>query len=162
MKIIFRDYRPADKEMVRECIEGIHDYLIAIDPFSLIRRATGFGQHIVEKTMENVARFQGKIIFAESEGNVCGMIVGFLIEQSPEDLLECAPMKAGKIKELFVAEGWRGQGIGRALVERMEEYFRELGCDRVFVHCFGPNKGARECYKKLGFEEWGVDHVKRL
>jgi GNAT superfamily N-acetyltransferase len=61
--------------------------------------------------------------------------------------------------ELFhVPEHLRGQGHGRALIERVEAFGRERGCIGIWLDTFSFQ--ARPFYEKLGFSVFGTleDH----
>jgi ribosomal protein S18 acetylase RimI-like enzyme len=53
---------------------------------------------------------------------------------------------------LFIAQDWRGKGVGRALVEAMLARARELGCDYVKVGTHPDNVAAQEFYRAYGFQ----------
>ena len=57
------------------------------------------------------------------------------------------------INELVVAEGARGRGIGRRLVQRVIEVAREQGMDEVEVGTEKDNIPARRFYKSQGFDQ---------
>jgi len=53
------------------------------------------------------------------------------------------------VRYLWVAEAWRGQGFGRALLVRAEEEARQAGARRVYLSTFSFQ--APEFYKRLGY-----------
>lgn len=91
-----------------------------------------------------------------------GCIAGIIEKQSKKDLLECAPTKAGKILELYVAESYRNHGIGKMLMKKIEAYFRKKKCDLVRVDVFSPNKAAFIFYVGLHYQERMRDMIKLL
>jgi RimJ/RimL family protein N-acetyltransferase len=55
-----------------------------------------------------------------------------------------------------VAVGYRGQGIGTALLERAVEWARSSPVvRRVELHVFARNEGARRLYERMGFQVEG-------
>ncbi len=58
------------------------------------------------------------------------------------------------IKVLWVAVEVRKQGYGRSLVERATEQARSIGCHSVWLDA--SDIDARQFYRSLGFEEFGV------
>lgn len=66
-----------------------------------------------------------------------------LVENDDEDHPEWRPWLAGMV----VAEAWRGQGIGSALVTALLAHARRLGFERVFFGTDGPG-----FYTRLGAE----------
>ncbi|WP_333785267.1 GNAT family N-acetyltransferase [Thermocrinis sp.] len=59
----------------------------------------------------------------------------------------------GAIHELVVLPEYRGLGIGKKLLERAIQYFKERGLDTVELWVGDENAWAIEFYKKQGFVE---------
>jgi RimJ/RimL family protein N-acetyltransferase len=56
-----------------------------------------------------------------------------------------------------VAREWRGQGIGRRLLERAIEWARGSGVvTRIELHVFTRNEGAIRLYERCGFAVEGT------
>ncbi len=53
------------------------------------------------------------------------------------------------VAQLFVAPGWRGQGLGRALLAEAESLAREKNCVGIYLDTFSPN--AEGFYRAQGF-----------
>jgi GNAT superfamily N-acetyltransferase len=60
------------------------------------------------------------------------------------------------IWDVFVDEGHRGRGHGRAAMLLAEEEARRRGIDRVELNVFGGNQVARELYRSLGYDDVAV------
>lgn len=56
------------------------------------------------------------------------------------------------LKELYVAEAARGQGVGRALMARLFVVAVECGCSRIEWMTERINTGAQAFYARLGHE----------
>jgi GNAT superfamily N-acetyltransferase len=54
------------------------------------------------------------------------------------------------VVDLYVGESWRGQGVGKALMEEAGRVCRSLGGTQLFWAVYAPNKPAIEFYKHLG------------
>ena len=69
------------------------------------------------------------------------------LHQKPYSLLE----------DVFVEENFRGQGIGKQLVEKAIQEAKNKGCYKII----GTSRNAREkvhkFYKHLGFDQYGVE-----
>ena len=57
------------------------------------------------------------------------------------------------LEDLFVAEGARGSGLGRAMVEAVLQRAQARGCRRVELDVDDANAPARALYDALGFRE---------
>ena len=59
----------------------------------------------------------------------------------------------GAIHELVVLPEYRGMGIGKILLDKVIEYFKDRGLDTAELWVGDENFRALEFYKKYGFEE---------
>jgi ribosomal protein S18 acetylase RimI-like enzyme len=55
------------------------------------------------------------------------------------------------LRDLYVARGHRGQGVGRALVTRVLDDARAAGVPRISLQTESDNDAARALYRSLGF-----------
>jgi ribosomal protein S18 acetylase RimI-like enzyme len=55
------------------------------------------------------------------------------------------------IHDLAVLAAYRGQGVGRRLLERVEAKGRELGCCKLTLEVRDDNRPAQRLYEKIGF-----------
>lgn len=57
---------------------------------------------------------------------------------------------------LMVAKDFRGEGLGKFLLETIIEKAKEMGIKTVILDVFSDNEIARNLYRKVGFKEFGV------
>ena len=57
-------------------------------------------------------------------------------------------------EDLYVSDGARRGGLGRALVEAACDHARERGCRRIQLDVNEANRGAVALYESLGFSSW--------
>lgn len=84
------------------------------------------------------------IIVAEIEGSVAGYIHG-----SDYDCSYIPPLK--NILALGVLEEYRGKGIGRALINALEEWAKTDGCAGVRLVSSSYRTGAHDFYLRCGY-----------
>lgn len=63
--------------------------------------------------------------------------------------------RVGAIHEIVVLPEYQGQGIGKALMEKVLSYFKEKGLDTAELWVGDENRKAYEFYKRFGFHENG-------
>jgi len=60
---------------------------------------------------------------------------------------------ACEMKRLFVRDGFRGSGCGRALVESIIAWARKTGYQRILLDTLPAMDQAQHLYLRLGFQE---------
>lgn len=132
---------PSEHDLVRPLLLELYEYE---QPF--------FADHPqlspedLEETVQPVpARFQGEnVILAVREGKgLAGFCWCVLFD--PGTGLE------GEVAEVYVAEGNRQRGVGRALLEAAVGLFRERGVTLGYVWTRGENEAAVKLYRDAGF-----------
>jgi GNAT superfamily N-acetyltransferase len=68
----------------------------------------------------------------------------------------------GHVEDIIVAPEGEGMGVGRALLEKAEEWARGRGYRWLTLNVFAENLRAREVYRRLGYGEDMGKCVKEL
>jgi GNAT superfamily N-acetyltransferase len=101
----------------------------------------------VRKRFETISKQpEHKVVVAERDGKVVGLMSFHSL-----DLLY-GTEKLGRITALVVTESERGNGIGKMLVAKAEEFAREEGCDRIELTSGNRRVEAHKFYESLGYE----------
>lgn len=111
--------------------------------------------------LANVAKHNGKIFVAESDG---GERLGWGVahERESEVFVVENLRLHGYISELFVVEQARGLGVGRALIAACEEWARARGLPVMMIGVLAGNARARQIYETSGFSPYAVELRKLL
>ena len=96
-------------------------------------------RHIDEDVEANPAG----VFVAETEGRIAGYVT---------TLLDCEAGK-GRIPNLAVAAEFRGQGLGRRLIEHALDYFRREGLAYAMIETMAQNETGQHLYPACGFVE---------
>lgn len=78
---------------------------------------------------------------------------GVLLKKETPPLAVLRPRRIALLEDLYVKEGHRGLGIGRALIRRMEEAAREWEADAFQLKVWEGNQEARCFYHRLGWKD---------
>ena len=89
----------------------------------------------------------GTIAVACDGEQVIGFVRG-VIRLGPDHL---GGAKIGFVDHTFVAESFRGQGIGRKLFTLLENWFRDSGVKRLELQVLCENKDAIAAWSAFGF-----------
>jgi GNAT superfamily N-acetyltransferase len=61
-----------------------------------------------------------------------------------------------------VVDGWRGRGIGRALIAHLEGWATDHGVERMVLNVSAANEGAIRLYHELGYRDFDLSMLKSL
>jgi len=145
-----REYRPEDVQQVLACQIELQDFLHALEP--IILEGKVIAKTYLDFVFARCAETDGKVFVAE----VASQIVGFIAlwtKVKPEDLDE-EPLEYAFISDLVVLPSYRGQRLGRALLQKAEEYARSHGATTLKLEVLAKNDVARNLYKNYGFREY--------
>ena len=67
------------------------------------------------------------------------------------ELEQCVP-ESFYVNMLAAYPRFRGQGLGSALMARVDGLAREAGCDLISIEVFEANQGALRLYHRLGYQ----------
>lgn len=103
----------------------------------------GMGVNNLDDSREGIGRFLARnpdtCFIAEQDSAMVGVI------------LVGSDGRRGYIYHTAVAPTMRGQGIGRALVERALDALRAIGIHKVALVAFARNEAGNAFWEKLGF-----------
>ena len=112
--------------------------------------------------LEEVQKNSGKCYLAIENDKVLGMIMGTIPGYEEYDYLDYKCPKRGKITELIVTFKTRNNGIGKALMETLEKYFKDNNCEYVLVDVFAYNKNGIKFYDKQGYHPRMYTEIKKI
>lgn len=146
MKII--EYDSIYDEQIKNLLVELQNYLIDIDDWHTQVMIPEYRENIFKLDMNKVKKQNGKIYLSIENGIVNGLIIGIVEEKDEIDKLTNDCAKTGSVFELVVKSNIRGNGIGKSLLDKIEEYFRSIYCQRINIEVFGPNKKGLNFYEK--------------
>ncbi len=162
MDIQIVSYENEYKDQLIHLFEDFQDYLVKLDPMQRLRKQSGYGEHTLTKTIQEIEENNGVFYVALDGDTIIGFSCGIVEKQSPEIFLGVIPSTQGRIIELYVDKKYRGKGIGTTLMKKVETYLKQKGCEVVKVEVFAPNDLAKNLYEKLGYEARDIDNIKKL
>ena len=128
MKII--EYDSIYDEQIKNLLVELQNYLIDIDDWHTQVMIPEYRENIFKLDMNKVKKQNGKIYLSIENGIVNGLIIGIVEEKDEIDKLTNDCAKTGSVLELVVKSNIRGNGIGKSLLDKIEEYFRSIYCKR--------------------------------
>ncbi|MEI9990984.1 MAG: GNAT family N-acetyltransferase [Rhizomicrobium sp.] len=151
-------HTPEDEAAALAFIMGSQRFEHALEPDRRLDPAVA-REHFAALT-QKVATNQGRMFIAEEDGRAVGWVV-FLVERKPVFVVE-DERTHGYITELFVEDGARGLGVGRALIEACEDEARRLGLSQIMIGLLTKNARAAEIYARAGYGPYASELRKYL
>ena len=160
MEII--EYSKEYEDDCKDLLVELEEYIVSIDKDNLDQVGKDYRDKMLEYDLKEVSKFNGKCYLAIENNKAIGLIMGLIREWSDEDYLDYKCPKTGKITELIVSKNTRSSGIGRALIMKMEEYLKSVGCSYITIEVFAYNENAKAFYEKGGYHTRMHDLIKKV
>ena len=160
MQII--EYEDKYLEDIRDLLVELEEYIVSIDKDELDQVGKDYREKMALMELEEVNKNNGKCYIAVENDKAIGLIMGCIFPYDEKDYLDYKCPKKGEITELIVSKKARGRGIGKVLMNKMEEYFKSLGCEYILLDVFAYNVNAIKFYEKEGYHSRMYKEIKKI
>ena len=160
MKVI--EYEDKYLKDVRDLLVELEEYIVSIDKDELDQVGKDYREKMALMELEEVNKNNGKCYIAVENNKAIGLIMGCIFPYDEKDYLDYKCPKKGELTELIVSKKARGQGIGKVLMNKMEEYFKSLGCEYILLDVFAYNVNAIKFYEKEGYHSRMYKEIKKI
>lgn len=97
-----------------------------------------------EEIAKKLQRDPDLFLVAEENGKIIGTVLGGY------------DGRRGLVYHLAVAESYRGNGLGTALMNELESRLKAKGCYKYYLLVTHDNLDVRDFYRRMGWEEMPV------
>ena len=149
-------------EEVKDLLVELEEYILSIDEDNLDNLHPEYREKMAVLDLEEIKNNNGKCYLAIEEEKVIGLIMGYVIIYDKYDYLDYKCPKSGEVSELIVSKRARNSGICKSLMNKMEQYFKSINCEYIFIDVFGYNKNAIEFYKRQGYHTRMLRNIKKI
>ncbi len=149
------------EENLKNLLVELQEYIVSIDREEFNRAEEEFREKYFSKIMEDVNKYEGKIFLALENDIVVGAIIG-VINNDEIDNYDFKAPKRGRVIDLVVANDYQGMGIGKKLLQSMENHFKDVGCRGVLLDVFAYNDKAYKFYEKYGYFNRTIQMMKNI
>ena len=156
------EYEEKYLDDVRNLLTDLEEYLVSIDKDDLDQVHPEYREKMALNDLKKIEENDGKCYLAQHDNKVVGLIMGIVSPYEPYDYLDYKCPKCGDIIELIVSSNARLSGVGSMLMEKMESYFKSVGCEYVKVDVFAYNNIAIKFYEKKGYHPRMYIDIKKL
>ena len=160
MKIV--EYEDKYLEDVKDLLVELEEYIVSIDKDNLDLVHPEYRDKMALLDLKKVNENNGKCYLAIENNKAVGLIMGAIFPYDEYDYLDYKCPKRGEIIELIVSKNIRSKGIGKLLMNKMEEYFKSLGCEYVLVDVFAYNENAIKFYNKNNYHNRMHTMIKKI
>lgn len=160
MQII--EYEDRFLDDVKNLLVELEEYIIKIDEDGLDQLHSEYKDKMALLDLKTIKDNNGKCYLAIQNNMVIGLIMGYVRVYDEFDYLDYKCPKSGVISEFIVSEKVRSKGIGKQLINKMEEYFKSIDCEYILLECFAYNKSAINFYKSQGYHTRMLVNIKKL
>ena len=160
MRII--EYEDKYLEDVKDLLVELEEYILTIDKDNLDQLHEDYHDKMAIIDLEKVKNNNGMCFIAVENDKAVGVIMGIVGSYDEYDYLDYKCPKRGEIIELIVSKKVRSKGLGKELMEKMEDYFRSINCEYVIIDVFAYNDLAINFYERRGYHTRGLLDIKKL
>ena len=160
MQII--EYEDKYLDDIRDLLTELEEYLVSIDKDDLDRVHPEYHEKMALVDLEEVNKNNGKCYLAIENDKAIGLIMGIISSYDEYDYLDYKCPKRGVITELIVTSKVRSKGVGQALMDKIETYFKLNDCKYSLVDVFAYNENAINFYNKKGYHSRMYTNIKKL
>ena len=139
------------EEQVKNLLVELQEYIAEIDDWKLNIMTKTYSEQYYSKIVEECDE-NGKIFLAIDNEKVIGLICGYINRSEKYDDCYYLSPKSCTISELIVTKNIRSKGVGTMLINYAEKYFKNQGCEYVYVDVFEPNNSALKFYEKNNYQ----------
>ena len=155
------EYNSQYDEEIKDLLVELQDYIVSIDKEKYNIITKDFREKYFEKTMEEIKRYNGKMLLYQENQKIIGLIVGLINNEDTFEYDFKSP-KRGRITELIVSRNYRGKEYGKILLNSMEKDLLNKGCKDILIGVFGYNENAIKFYEKNGYHPRMMDMTKKI
>jgi ribosomal protein S18 acetylase RimI-like enzyme len=156
----FRTYK--EIQTLKQFMTDLQAHLSKLDPENLLIVPELYGSRYVEGRYFSSPTMNLIMFVAKIKTKIIGLIAAGDDVKNHLDAIGMRDEKAGRVLELIVDKKYRNQGIGGMLIKAVEEDFRALGYESMYVEAFAPNEEAVKFYLQNEYKPRSVELRKKL
>lgn len=126
-----------------------------IDPENMPEPAPDGARRYAVRVGDSLDDTHTRVFVAEDDGRVVGYVMGVIVDMVPETFIAA---RSGFLADIYVLSDYRGQGVGRALVEAFRGWLQGRGVTHYEWFVAEKNAEARAFWQKVG----GIDVMIRM
>ena len=97
------------------------------------------------------------VIVAIVNEKIIGYLAGTICEKCPYEITQY-----GEINNMLVDNNYRGQGVGKRLINKFKDYCKSKNINNLKVVASAKNTNAIKFYKTQGFNEFDISFIMNI
>jgi GNAT superfamily N-acetyltransferase len=144
--VMIRRATPIDADDIARLWETLVEYHYRLDP-SLPQAAAEGGYRYALRLIDRMDDTHTRVFVAEENGEIVGYVLAMIIDLAPEMFTQ---EYSGFLADIFVEERFRQQGIGRQLVNAVQQWFAECGVSYFEWYVASKNPTGMAFWHSMG------------
>jgi GNAT superfamily N-acetyltransferase len=153
-----RPYQPGDRPALVAAVAALHDELRAFEPG--LHPGAQMAEAYTSDLLATCEAREGAVLLATVDDTPIGF-AAMRLERAYEGLWN-ATGDVAYLSDMRVDSAWRGRGVGKALLERVEALARERGAAQLRLMVMSGAEATRAAYRSAGFSDLRVIMQKPL
>lgn len=153
---MIRTFRKEDLEQINNLYFALFTSLSKLEPDYI--QPTFQKEDFLDKIVNQEDGFIGYLY--EENNTIKGFAIGQMQTSAPYDCF--FPLTNGYLMDIVVNEDYRGQGIGKQLIETIKNWAKGNNADYLELNVLAKNTKAFELYKKEDFEPYSISMRTKL
>jgi GNAT superfamily N-acetyltransferase len=153
--MMIRTANAHDVDAIGELWLQLVAYHRQIDPENMPESAPDGARRYAVRVGDSLDDSHTRVFVAEDNGRVVGYVMGVIVDMLPETF---SAARSGFLADIYVLPDYRGQGVGRSLVEALRAWLQGRGVTHYEWFVAEKNSDARAFWQKVG----GIDVMIRM
>lgn len=119
-----------------------------LDPEYYVSNSASLIKKFQKYLAEAIEKNNPHILVARTDGKIIGFVT---FNRQSADYFDTKIQEYGEVIELFIDDGYRNQGIGKRLLQAVENHFSKLRIKYIEIQTSTFNNNAIEFYQHSGY-----------
>ncbi len=155
------EYDEIYDEQIKDLLVELQEHIVEIDKEGYNIITNEYKEEYFKKTIAEIKKYEGKMFLYKENDEILGLVIGLINNEDISEYDFKAP-KRGRVSELIVTQKIRSKGIGKQLLDKIKEHFKEKNCKAILIDVFGYNEQAIRFYEKNGYHTRLVEMISTI
>ena len=149
-------------EEVKDMLVALQNHIVHIDNLKLNTITPEYREEYFKFAYNMSYNSGGKFFIAKENNTVLGFAACSTTSYEDVASVSYKCPKKGEITELIVTSKIRSKGVGKMLIDKMEEYFKSKNCEYIVVDVFSYNEIGKNFYTKNNYHSRLETRIKKI